>query len=344
MPANRNALIRYQTIDKCLQNRYRKWTLEDLIEAVSEALYEFEGNDNGVSKRTIQADIQMMRSEKLGYNAPIVVIDKKYYVYGEPKYSITNIPLTDHDLQKLKEVTEILRQFKGFNHFQDLIEITQRLEDKIYSAKTQRHPIIDFEKNENLKGLEYIEHLYKAILNKKTLEIQYKSFKARSDSRFVFHPYLLKEYRNRWFVLGKREDYKPNLSILALDRILSIENHPQSYKEYPKEKIEEYFKNIIGVTFSPNVELETVILRLNKDNAPYLITKPLHHSQRILEEHEEGIVIEIKVQLNFELEREILGFGEGIEVLSPEKLKKRINYRIRKMQALYGIDSGNSAS
>ncbi|MEL6843528.1 MAG: phytanoyl-CoA dioxygenase, partial [Bacteroidota bacterium] len=119
MPANRNALIRYKTIDNCLRNRYRQWTLEDLIEACSEALYEYEGIDKGVSRRTVQMDIQMMRSEKLGYNAPIVVVEKKYYTYEDPEYSITNIPLTEQDLNKLGEVVDILRQFKGFAHFQE---------------------------------------------------------------------------------------------------------------------------------------------------------------------------------------------------------------------------------
>lgn len=92
MPDNRNALIRYRTLDNCLRNRYRQWTLEDLIEACSEALYEYEGIDKGVSRRTVQMDLQMMRSDKLGYNAPIVVIDKKYYMYEDLEYSITNIP------------------------------------------------------------------------------------------------------------------------------------------------------------------------------------------------------------------------------------------------------------
>ena len=117
MPANRNALIRYKTIDKCLQNKFRKWALEDLIEACSEALYEYEGIDKGVSRRTVQADIQLMRSDKLGYNAPIVVVDKKFYTYEDPEYSITNIPLSEHDLLKLNETVDFLKQFKGFSHF-----------------------------------------------------------------------------------------------------------------------------------------------------------------------------------------------------------------------------------
>ena len=83
MPANKNALIRYKTIDNCLRNRYRRWTLEDLVEACSEALYDMEGIRKGVSVRTVQGDIQMMRSDKLGYNAPIEVYDHKYYRYAD---------------------------------------------------------------------------------------------------------------------------------------------------------------------------------------------------------------------------------------------------------------------
>jgi len=66
MAVNKNALIRYKTIDKCLQNTFKKWTLNDLIEAVSNALYEYEGKDVDVSKRNVQLDLQMMRSDKLG--------------------------------------------------------------------------------------------------------------------------------------------------------------------------------------------------------------------------------------------------------------------------------------
>jgi hypothetical protein len=69
MPANKNALLRYKTIDNCLRNRQRRWTLQDLVDACSDALYDFEGIRKGISTRSVQLDIQMMRSDKLGYNA-----------------------------------------------------------------------------------------------------------------------------------------------------------------------------------------------------------------------------------------------------------------------------------
>ena len=131
MSQNKNALIRYKTIDKCLQNRYRQWTLDDLMQACSEALFDFEGKENSVSKRTTQLDIQLMRSEKLGYNAPIVVYDKKFYKYDDEEYSITDIPLTETDINVLTETVAMLKQFKDFSLFNEVSDILQQLEDKI---------------------------------------------------------------------------------------------------------------------------------------------------------------------------------------------------------------------
>ncbi|MBO4851772.1 MAG: hypothetical protein J5529_12880 [Prevotella sp.] len=108
MPANKNALIRYKTIDNCLRNRYKRWTLEDLVDACSDALYDMEGITKGVCTRTVQMDIQIMRSDKLGYNAPIVVYDKIYYTYADPDYSITEMPLSMDDCKLLKEAIALL--------------------------------------------------------------------------------------------------------------------------------------------------------------------------------------------------------------------------------------------
>ena len=334
MPVNRNALIRFRTIDNCLRNRQRRWTLEDLIDACSEALYEYEGIDKGVSKRTIQMDIQMMRSDKLGYNAPIIVLEKKYYTYEDPGYSITNIPLTDQDLGKLTEVVEILRQFKGFSHFQELSGMVQRLENKIYAAKTNQEPVIDFEKNENLKGLDHIETLYQAIIKKCTVTLCYQSFRARVPNTFHFHPYYLKEYRNRWFVVGIKMKGAPILT-LALDRIISIEGCDVKYVPRQDFNLTSYLNDVIGVTVNQNAQPEKVLLLADNETAPYILTKPLHHSQQVVETSPMGVTFSLNVQLNFELEREILGFGDQVKVLAPERLKRRIRETFEHALDLY---------
>lgn len=334
MPINKLALIRYKTIDACLQNRFRKWTLEDLMEACSDAIYEYEGITNGVSKRTIQLDIQNMRSEKLGYNAPIIVMDKKFYYYEEKNYSITNSPLTQQDLGTLNEVLDVLKQFTGFGYFQELNGMVTRLEDKLYKQQHKGKSYIDFEKNELLKGLKHIDPLHKAIINKKTIEITYQSFKAKLPQTIVFYPYLLKEYRNRWFILGANRKGKA-IMILALDRI-------ETFKELNSEKYHKaefdvsiYFNDVIGVSKMPNQTTQIVVMKIIKEHAPYIITKPIHPSQKILKEDDDGTIFSIEVIWNFELEREILGFGEQIKILSPKRLSGKIQSRLKQTLQKY---------
>lgn len=328
MAVNKNALIRYKTIDKCLQNQYRKWTLEDLIDACSDVLYEYEGMDKGVSKRTVQADIQMMRSDKLGYNAPIIIVDRKYYTYEDRDYSITNIPLSNQDLDKLGEAVEFLKQFKGFSHFKELGGMVQKLEDHIYSQKTHQKPVIDFEKNENLKGIDYLDPLYQAIIKNTTLKLTYKSFKAREENEFIFYPYLLKEYRNRWFILGSKQ-HQTDIINLALDRIHGIEESEIPFRRARDFDPATYFEHAIGASISPNHEPDEVVFFVVHKHAPYVITKPLHKSQREISRDYYGVTFSIRVQLNFELEKEILGFGDAIKVISPERLRQSIISRLQ---------------
>lgn len=336
MAQNKNALIRYKTIDKCLQNTNRRWTLDDLIEACSDALYEYEGRDVNVSKRTVQLDIQMMRSDKLGYNAPIEVYDKKYYRYADMAYSITDIPLTENDMNVLSETVEMLKQFKDFSLFSELGGIIQRLEDKVYTEKTQQASVIHLDKNENLKGLEHLDILYQAIIKKIVLKITYQSFKAQQASEIVFHPFILKEFNNRWFLVGKTSEKKPIIN-LALDRINHIDFDTSI--TYLNEKFDgdQYYKDIIGVTVA-NSRAQRIQFWVDKHNAPYVITKPFHPSQRLIKEDENGVIFNILVQINFELERMILGFGDAIEVLKPQKFRERIGNKLKKASAFYSAE------
>ena len=320
MSSNKNALIRYKTIDYCLRNNFKKWTLNDLIEACSDALYEYEGKDANVSKRTIQLDIQLMRSDKLGYNAPIEVYERKYYRYAINDFSITNIPVTKNDVKVMNEAIELLRQFKDFSLFKEMNGVLQRLEDSVYSSQKNNKSIIHLDKNERLRGLEFIDIIYKAIQQKKVLFLTYQSFNAKEPKHMVIHPQLLKEFNNRWFLLGFCNNKNYNL---ALDRIneLSITDKI----EYIDRNIDGdiYFKDVIGVTVS-KTRAQRVQFWVDSKNAPYVITKPFHKSQRIIEERKDGVVFNIFVQINFELERMLLGFGENIKVLKPEKLRIRI--------------------
>lgn len=332
MAITKNALIRYKIIDKCLQNSYKEWTLEDLIEACSNALYEYEGREVNVSKRTVQLDIQLMRSDKLGYNAPIVVYNKKFYKYEDPDYSITDIPLNENDMNVLTETVEMLKQFKDFSLFSELGGIIERLEDKIYTEKTHRPPIIHLDKNENLKGLHYLNELYQAIQKQVVLQLTYKSFKARNSSTFLFHPYLLKEFNNRWFLIGYHNQGKL-LQTLALDRILAIDYEFSIAFYQHNFDADIYYKDVVGVTVNEGEEPKLITLWVDSGNAPYVLTKPLHASQKLVTENEDrSIVITINVKINYELVRLLFGFGDALEVISPPEFR---NTMIRKFKKAY---------
>lgn len=336
MPVNKNALIRYKTIDACLRNRRRKWTLENLIDAVSDALYDYEGIDKGISRRSVQADIQLMRSDKLGYNAPITVVDRKYYTYDDPAYSITNIPLNEQDLGRMNEAVEVLKQFKGFSHFSSLNEVVQKLEDHVYAAAHNSQSVIDFEKNERLKGLEHLDLLYQSIIQQKAINLSYQSFRAKEQAVFHFHVWWLKEYKNRWFAVGIKKK-NAEIMTLALDRIGELAISEEIlYLENSGITPAEYYHDVVGVTVGRSLRPNNVRLFISNEHAPYVITKPMHHSQEIVEQLEDGIIVNLKVQVNFELEREILGYGDGMRVISPNILRKRIYKKLQ--QGAYNYD------
>lgn len=322
MAANKNALIRYKTIDQCLRNTLKKWTLDDLINVCSDTLYEYEGKGINVSKRTIQLDIQMMRSDKLGYNAPIEVYERKYYRYTVEGYSIMNIPVTENDIKIMNGAIQVLRQFKDFSLFKEMDGVLQRLEDSVYSSQENNKPIIHLEKNEQLKGLHFIDVLYGAIQKKKVIKITYQSFKAKEAADRIVHPQLIKEYNNRWFLLAfvRGKDIT-----LALDRMSAIETIDEiKYIDYNIDG-DKFYRDVIGATVI-NSRPQRIQFWIEKKHAPYIITKPFHRSQRLIEETEDGVIFNIFVKINFELERMLLGYGDIIEILKPPKLRRRIHH------------------
>ena len=343
MAVNKLALIRYKTIDDCLRNKYKKWTLEDLIERVSDTLYELEGITSGVSKRTIQADIQLMRSDKLGYKAPIVVRDKRFYVYEDPNFSITKAPINNADVDKMKEIVGVLKEFNAFNYFDEMSDMIARLENNLHKSTHKNGNYIQLENNNRVKGTEYIPALYQSILKKIALLIEYKSFKAQKSQNTIYYPYLLKEYRNRWFLIVRAK--KTNMLMnLALDRIIEFQELPNElFLPYDGVDFDRYYNDLIGVTKNATDRAQKVILEFDAATTPYIITKPLHHSQQLVAQKEITSVFRIDVVLNYELEREILGFGECVKVLGPRILAQKIRRRIKHAAAKYELDDAQAA-
>ena len=312
-----------------MRNPYRLWTLEDLVEACSDALYEMEGITKGVSVRTVQGDIQVMRSDKLGYNAPIEVYDHKYYRYADRDYSIFNMPMSDGDVELLQEAVDMLRQLEDFDQFNEMSDVVSRLQEKLSITHQGNKPIVHFDNVPHLKGLKLLSPLYRHIAKRHTLRIMYQSFAARQPQEYILFPYLLKEFRNRWFLFGSRAKDMV-LFNFPLDRIVSFE--PVSdlvYRDNPLFDTEHFFDDVIGVSKNINNKPTTMTFWASREQSKYIKTKPLHPSQRVLEHNDDGsCVFEIEVVINMELYSVLMSYGPGLRVLSPPNSVKFIYHKL----------------
>ena len=334
MPNTKHAIIRYQALDKCFRNKSKRYFIDDLVNACQSAIENFTGNAEGVQKRQVYDDIAFMISEN-GYNAPIEkdkMGRKVYYYYSDVNFSINNQPLTESEALELKETLITLNRFKGLPQFEWIENITTRLEASFQFGE-QANEIIEFDQNEFLKGKEFINTLYHAIINKTVLLVTYESFKSELNTIIEFHPYYLKEYNNRWFSFGKNPNFD-NITNLALDRIINIEISDKQYAE-TRIDFKEYFEDIIGVTFDENQTPIEVTIRIEKSLWPYIKTKPLHGSQKFKQEQQDHIDISLQLIPNYELESMLLQYGERLTVLEPETLRKSLKERTKMMMGNY---------
>ena len=338
MPINRATLIRISTIDRCLQNRYRRWTINDLIEACTDALAEFEGRVNPVSRRTFQNDLALMRSDRLGYNAPIVVRDNKYYEYEDPDFTITHLPLNDEGLDALNSALDILRQLQCFPQLASSIETISKLNEQISRRTGASVPAMDMEHVDGYRGERFISMIYDAVRKHRTITIEYQSFKASRPDTLTVYPYLLKEYRNRWFLVGEKSTNRaPHVNIFALDRIHSVKfDHEHPFRKCAGFDPEHFFDDTIGVTRQIGDKPRHVVIDIDSTQAPYIESKPFHRSQIVEQRFDDGSIrISLKVVINSELVRLILGYGGHAEVIAPPELRVKVAESVIKAAERY---------
>jgi hypothetical protein len=134
MPANLNALIRYKTIDRCLGNPYRKWRIGDLVEACSDALREHRGTGTGISERTVRDDLRVMRSDILGFNAPIEQ-KEGFYTYGDPSYSIFRVSIRDAAL--LRRILDFIAEIRNEVDRPGLDDLIQGIRDALLEEEQE---------------------------------------------------------------------------------------------------------------------------------------------------------------------------------------------------------------
>ena len=348
MPKNLIALLRYETIDKCLRNTGRRYSFQDLRMAVAEALKEKMGKDDIPSVRTIQSDLKNMKSGILGYDAPIK--NKRegkgagYYVYTDPDFSIKNYSLDDDEVRALYKSLDILQHFSEFDFQKKAMKAIKKLMKEICpNLNNNELPIIGFSRVKEADGWKLIDKIYHAIEEQQVLSFEFHPFRSK-ESVQVFqevHPYYLHEYNNRWFLfaLCKNENEEYAICKFGLERLYNIEHVDTKYIPNKKFNPENYFSNKLGVSQGQedNPIAEDVILAFSKDKGRYVKSKPIHPSQEIIYENKEEIGIKIKVIINYELIREVISFMDEVKVMSPPRLQNKVKEILQTGLDLYDI-------
>ena len=352
MPANKNAVTRYYILDKLLANRYHHYSTEDLVRLVNAELAEM--NQEPVSRRTIELDLNYIENE-----GPFLAEIKHYQVddvsqrtlktikkschrYADPSFSIFTQKLTDDEKHLLGEAFTLLGQFDGLPNLEGL----ERLRESLI-VKTDRQ-IVSFTKNP-LENSNLLGELFTCIAQKQVVELHYHRFDTPDEDRhLIVHPYLLKEYNRRWYLIVAADNDGKLLSF-ALDRIDKFVPLPsRSYKEYDGD-LNERFEDIIGVTLIDGNPLQTIMFWVSDFSKDYVATKPLHESQRHYKGEREkelrqqypklegGAFFSIDCIENYELIRELSSFGKDLLVLSPADIQQKVRDRVAAQFQAYQV-------
>lgn len=334
MAKTKNATVREIIIDRCLSDRHGRYSVRDLMAACNRRLEE-EKMEPVTSATTIRLDLNNMethygvhiKSQKVGRNI--------FYRYARRDESIFHMQLKENELQLLNQTMQLLSRFEGVPHFEWLEEINSRLSSQFLMNPANKKPVVAFDENPYVEGMRYYRAVYSAIIKKQVLEVKYQSFKRSEPFTYTIHPYFLKQYNNRWFMFGWYEEYDEIVNV-PLDRIVDMKHISREYRDNKDVDFSTFFKDVIGVSFPKGGEMTEVHLWVDKQQWPYIKSKPLHGSQRIIQENEDGSAeIAINVIPNFELESRILGQGMHMKVLSPEPVKEKIKSQIETAAGLY---------
>lgn len=332
----KNAQIRYRVIDRCIGNKYAPYpTKENLRKACEEALY---GSDVGedICDSTIEKDMRSMRDE---FDAPIKYskIYKGYY-YTDPAYSIDKIPLSEDDIEAIKFASSTLMQFRHVGLFKQFGFAIDKIFDRVHIATNPLEESVDnfvqFETvHESAGGNEMLPEFLKAIKDKTIVTFLYRSFSSDKGKDREVLPLLLKEYRNRWYLICFDLE-RQKVMTFGLDRIEGLVLTDRNYYQPIDFNPDNFFKNSIGITANEN-EPDLVEFKIDKLGAKYLITQPLHASQELVKEGNTRNTFTLKVIVSEELKMTFLSYGAQLEVIKPKSLRSEIKNRVQQMMSFY---------
>ncbi len=335
MPVIKNALLRYRVLDRCIRNEYQPYpSKEELRQACEEELFG-STTGNNICHSTIEKDIFAMRME---HDAPIIYSRKERgYYYTDSSFSMDDIPLTDADISAIKAATSILNQFKNTQLFSQFQYAIDKILDRVNLSANNHHnfndDILHFETQPTVVGNEYLEPILNAIKQRNSIQFTYQSYQSEKSAVRRVQPYLLKEYRNRWYLIGKSE-IKNKIMTFGLDRMTDFMALSTTFSLDTNFNPELFFKYSIGIT-TYDGEPQNIVIKANKVMAKYLLSQPLHHTQQSKELENGEHSFSYYLLPSYELKMTLLGFGDAVTILKPKSLANDISTTAKKINGLY---------
>lgn len=310
-----------RTINQCLiKNQYV--TLNDILDACKDL-----PDADKINQHSIEKEIdELKKPGPEGYHAPIVFDENKgAYFYADHSYSLNKIPLIDEEKELLLLASNLFDQLKDHESLKGLAPMIQKINNTLkmrnFSHDKGIPEFVQPELSPGFGGSQFLNPLIRAILNKKVLRIYYHPFYEDKPYFTIVHPYLLKEYRSRWYLIGLN-DTKQEIRTYGLDRIWELHEIEQDY--IPRNfSAKDYFRNSIGI-ISPMSEPPEIRISILRHQAQYLITQPIHETQYIESEEEERVIFHFKVHPTYEFKSLILAMGPDARIISPESLKREM--------------------
>lgn len=333
----KNALIRYRVIDRCLRNEFAPFpTKEILRRACEEALYGEETGSN-ICDSTIEKDLFAMRME---HDAPIKYSKReKGYFYEDKNFSIQNSPLNSTDIDAIKMAANTLLQFRETSLFKQFGFAIDKIFDRVHMDENplsaDLEQMVQFETATSAKGSEFLSPLVDAIRHKKLVYFEYESFVSGKRKPRKVYPLLLKEYRNRWYLIS-HDLVKDSITTYALERMAELTVSDEIFSGQIRFDSKRFFQHAIGITANENLP-EHVVFKAENVAAKYIESQPFHPSQKTIKEGKNRTTFSMEVLVSEELVRSLMSFGGEVEVVEPQSLRQTIRDRVLKLATRYEL-------
>lgn len=343
MSNSKHAHYRYNILDKCFRRRERPFSFKEMLAYVNEEVGEVYPGE-GISVRTLRADMQIFRDKVKGFGAPLVVGEcegKEVYYYSDPNFSIAQSRLLPYEQYLIDAAQQLLERFDNHPKYEKLSEALVLFQEEEGAATIPDYQkILFYDKNEAYDGLRHLKPIFLAIKNKTVLRITFQGFGDSESKDYIFHPYVLKQYNQRWFVFGFNEtDDRAYWSIPLDDRLQHFETVEGAELIRDDSDWSSFFNQMVGVRNQSVTQdkpiAEKVVLKFAPHRLEYFKTKPIHpYWDEFTEDGKENEVF-FETVINLELIQQILSYGKDVEVLEPEGLKEKMKDHVCIMSSYY---------